>query len=90
MANCIIFLYFLEHYKNASLKLFILDEQTMKIKALPMCMAVVFMFSAENSSGFVTDDLHNEHVHSTCAFTEDELHELRRGLEELENMLKQI
>ncbi len=62
----------------------------MNIQALPMCMAVVFMFSAQNSSTLVADDLHNEHVNSTCALTEDELDELRRGLEELEHMLKQM
>ncbi len=62
----------------------------MNIKALPMCMAMVFMFSAENSCGFVTDDLHNEHANSARTLTEDELNELRRGLEELENMLKQM
>ncbi len=62
----------------------------MKIKALPLCMAVVFMFSAEKSSGFVTDDPHNEHVHSTRALTKDEEDELLGGLEELQHLLKQI
>ncbi len=53
-------------------------------------MAVVFMFYAQNSRTLVADDLHNEHGNRFCALTEDELDELRRGLEELEYMFKQM
>ncbi len=62
----------------------------MNIKALPMCIAVVFMFSAQNVSTLFENDLRNEHANRTCALTEDELDDLRRGLEELEQMLKQM
>ncbi len=53
-------------------------------------MAMVFMFSVENSCGFVTHDLHNKHANNNCTLTEEELDELRRGLEELKNMLKKM
>ncbi len=62
----------------------------MNITALLMCLAVVMMFSAETPNAYLKRDLHDEQTNSTCALTEDELDEVMGGLDELEELVKQM
>ncbi len=62
----------------------------MNITAFLMCLAVVLMFSAETPNAYLKRDLHDEQTNSTCALTEDELDEAMGGLEELEELVKQM
>ncbi len=62
----------------------------MNITALLMCLAVVLMFSVETTNAYLKRDLHDEQTNSTCALTEDELDEVMGGLDELEDLVKQM
>ncbi len=48
------------------------------------------MFSAETTKAYLKRDLHDEQTNSTCALTEDELDEVMGGLDELEELVKQM
>ncbi len=65
-------------------------RERMNITALLMCLAVVMMFSVETPNAYLKRDLHDEQTNSTCALTEDELDEVMGGLEELEELVKQM